>query len=131
MKDAHVLVTTANNMGCDVVTQNFREKAKCIVIIQDEAAMIPEPDTWIALTKLRHHEKVRGLWLIGDFAQLGPLYLSRYANVNPFAAQMQLSLFARLYLSHFPHFALNLCSRMHRHILYFPVSPGGFAVSPC
>ena len=106
MKDGHVLVTIANNMGCEVVTQNFGGKA-CIVVIQDEAAMVSEPDTWIALTKLRHHAKVRGLWLIVDFSQLSPLILSLYANVNPFAAQMQLSLFARRY----PAVSVSVCQR--------------------
>lgn len=122
MRDADVVIATGNNMGCDVITQNFGEKAKFIVKIEDESAMMPEPDTWIGITKLRAYEKIRGLWLIGDYAQLSPLVLSTHNDVNPFASQLELSLFARLYLSKFPHFELVLSGRMHRDILAFPVS---------
>ena len=130
MKACLILVTTANNVGSEVVCQNFGVDAKFIVYIQDEASMVGEADTWIGITKLSAYDKVRAIWLIGDNAQLGPLILSGYGKINPFADQLELSLFSRLYLSNFGHFELILSGRMHRNLLYFPVSSDGSDVSP-
>ena len=124
MQEAHLVIATGNSMGSDIITANFGKNAKFIVQIEDEATRMREPDSWIGITKLHAYEKIRGLWLIGSYAQPGPLILSKYGNVNPFASQMELSLFSRLYLSSFPKWELRLSSRMHRDISAYPVSFG-------
>ena len=120
IRDARFVIVTANDSGSKVITQNFGLQAKFIAVICDEAAMTMEADQWIAITKLTAFDKITTLWLIGDHKQLRPLITSKYAGVNPFGLQLELSTFARLILAGNEHFELVLSGRMHRDILYFP-----------
>ena len=120
MRDARFIIVTANNAGAKIITKNFGLESKYIAVICDEAAMIMEPDQWVAITKLNAQDKITVMWLIGDHKQLVPLIISKYAAINPFAWQLEYSLYARLVVAGHAHYELRLSGRMHREILRFP-----------
>lgn len=120
IKDARFIIVTANNAGAKVITKNFGLESKFITVIADEAAMMMEPDQWIVMTKLTAHDKITGLWLFGDHKQPAPLIISKTAGINPFAWQLENSLFSRLVVAGHAHYELRLSGRMHREILRFP-----------
>ena len=76
MRDADAVFVTANNAGSEVVVQNFGDKQQFLATVDDEAAMIKEPDPRVGTVKLRHSNKVRVWWLVGDNSQLNPVVSS-------------------------------------------------------
>ena len=119
MKSARVVISTSNNLACEVIAKNFGEAGDFVVKMADEAGMTPEPDEWVGIIKLRQYKKVTGMWLFGDHSQLSPLIFSLFVGVSPFAAQLEWSLFSRLYLSGYVHKELRLSGRMHYDLLRF------------
>ncbi|KAI9878836.1 MAG: hypothetical protein M1830_010359 [Pleopsidium flavum] len=116
MQDARVVVTTTMNTTSDDLRQYFGSTGKGIVVIQDEAAMLQEPATWVPIMKLTHRSKIQGFIMVGDVKQIRPSILSLNAGTNEFADQMKLSLFDRLIHQRFPSIRLNVQFRMHPDI---------------
>jgi regulator of nonsense transcripts 1 len=89
---SNVVVATAFAVGAMPVRDNVRPT----VIAIDEAARLAEPELWLTLAWCNP----KATLLIGDHQQLRPLVFSR-PRENPFAHQLQISLFTRLKLNGF------------------------------
>ncbi|RAH79270.1 hypothetical protein BO86DRAFT_270676, partial [Aspergillus japonicus CBS 114.51] len=67
-----ILVSTNNNMASSFCAQNFGQEAKAIILIRDEDPKELEVNGIIPLTKCGFSDKIKGIVLAGDIAQLKP-----------------------------------------------------------
>jgi hypothetical protein len=68
--DAHTLIGTNHVFSTKLVRQNAFADAVGVMVIQEEASTIPEPEFWIPLTKLTYAEKVQGCKIVGITSSL-------------------------------------------------------------
>ena len=95
-----------------------RQDAKFIIMLMDEAWKVPEPDHWVALSRLANAHKITGQHLYGEEYQSGSLIMSLTSNHNVFAHQLTVSLCSRLVRSGFYTYLLAITNRLHqRYIL--------------
>lgn len=84
----HVVVSTLNSCGADLLRANFAAE----VLFVDEAAQALEADVAVALGNYR--ESLRLMVQLGDESQLPPVVVSK--KYNEMSKQMELSMFERL-----------------------------------
>lgn len=99
ISNAFCVICTESSAGSDLLQSQFGGKnPKKIIIMQDKAGMELEARTWVSITKLQMASQMVGIVIVGDRNQLGPLQLSKGANINKFGLQSSQSLFVQLLL---------------------------------
>ncbi|MCJ1361384.1 hypothetical protein MMC16_000483 [Acarospora aff. strigata] len=108
-----IVASTLNNTAHKILRQ---QTFKPVVLMIDEAGQSNELDNVIAMTM----PSLRAVILTGDQKQLPPMVLSLMEKRNPYAQQLDRSLFARLINRNFPYSMLKTNYRMHPDIADFP-----------
>lgn len=117
MKYTKCVITTESNPASKQIRDNFGGNLlQGIIMIQDKVEMETEARTWIPVIKLNHSASVVGLVIVGDIEQFGPLQVRKQVEVNAFALQGGLSLYARLLQHDFGFTTLRTLYRMHPQI---------------
>jgi len=86
------------NLGSSIPAQHFGKNAKGIILIRDEDPKELEVNGWIPLTKMEHANKIQGIIVCGDLAQLRGTVLSAtdVPGWNEFCLQLETPYAARL-----------------------------------